>query len=376
MKHIVRSVIKNIHVYLGLSIGLLFCMMGLSGSLLVYRAEIERALRPSWQAQGAARPALPISEAEHNVHNRWPAATVQRLVLPQDAKEPVEFLIRDNGTQTHVYCDAVTGEVLGTFEVAWLDWIVGLHHNLRLGPVGRQLVGTIGIALLLASVSGLALWLWRGMLGNGAWRTMLHINWSRPKTRNLQLHRAAGLFANLFLLLQALTGITLGFPQTFRSAVELFTGQSTERPPRAKLQDKGPRQPLEVLLQAAVQEVPGGQAREVRLPQNDRGPVTVRVWHEGDFRPEGSNQVTLNSATAAVISVDRSANWSVARRIEMTPASVHYAEWGGGPVKAVWFAIGIAPTLLFVSGLAIWWTGYRARRQVAEKQMQALLTAA
>ena len=113
-----------------------------------------------------------------------------------------------------------------------------------------------------------------------------------------------------------------------------------------------------------MQEVSGWQARELRLPQNGKGPVTVRVWHEGDFRPEKSNQVTLNAATAAVVSVDRSANWSVGRCFETAPASIHYTE------------LGIAPMLLFVSDFAIWWTGYWACRQTAQKPMQALLIAA
>lgn len=357
-----RIAAKTVHIWLGLAVGLPFCMMGLTGSLLVYRADIEKMLRPNWHAHSTTRSPQPLSEAERNIKARFPNSTLQHVSLSE-----FEFTIRDRGKQTHVYCDPLTGELLGTFKVPWLDWRVGLHHNLRLGPAGRQIVGAIGIALFLTSISGLALWLWRGVLRNGTWRSVFQIDWRRRKTANFQLHRLSGLAANVFLLILSSTGIVLGFPQTFRSLVK--------EPTRVTVEKVGERLPLEMLLQSALREIPGGQAKELRLPQNNAAPVTVRIWHAGDFRPEGSNQVSLNPSTAAVLSVDRSADWSTAKRIVMSPTPIHYAEWGGGIVKALWCVTGIAPTLLFLSGFAIWWMGFRAAKRAPKQVSQAVLTA-
>ena len=225
--------------------------------------------------------------------------------------------------------------------------------------------------MFLTSISGLALWLWRGMIHNGTWTSVFQIDWRRRKTLNFQLHRLAGLAANVVLLILSATGITLGFPQTFRNLVET-------KPPNVRIQKGGKRLPLESLIQAALHEIPGGQLREVRLPQNSTSPVTVRIWHAGDFRPEGSNQVTLNPATAAVLAIDRAASWTPAKRAIMAPTPIHFGEWGGRFVKALWCLAGIAPTLLFLSGFAIWWMGFRARRKVritAKEQAQGVLIA-
>ena len=89
-------------------------------------------------------------------------------------------------------------EVLGSYDLAWLNWIVDLHHNLRLGPVGKQLVGAVGIVLFLTTLFGLALWIIRAPV----WKKALRVQWrgSSWKTTNFDLHRSGGLLANLFLL--------------------------------------------------------------------------------------------------------------------------------------------------------------------------------
>ena len=34
---------------------------------------------------------------------------------------------------------------------------------------------------------------------------------------------------------------------------------------------------------------------------------------------------------------------------------LHFGRWRNGPLKALWAVLGLAPALLFVTGLAMWW---------------------
>ncbi len=34
---------------------------------------------------------------------------------------------------------------------------------------------------------------------------------------------------------------------------------------------------------------------------------------------------------------------------------IHYAQFGGMPVKIAWALLGLAPILLFVTGILVWW---------------------
>ncbi len=358
MKRNVRAAAKLVHVWGGLTLGLLFCLMSLSGSLIVFRADVERALRPHWRAAGQTRPASPLLESEAAARRRWPAATFTRLTLPKAPGDPYEYEIRVDGRPLRAFCDAATGEVLGTFSLPWLDWITDFHHNLLLGRTGRRLTGVAGIGLFFSSLTGFVLWIYR----NQPWTVLFRAGWRGPfRKRNFELHRAAGVFANVFLLLLSATGIGLAYPQTLRGAVETLIGKAASRPPRVSVPSSAMAQPLEAYVQAARAALPGGIVRELRFPSSAGSPVTARMWLPGDFRMEGSNQAALDPATARVLSVDSAAAWSTATRVTQSAGPRHDAEWGGAAVKVLWSLAGAAPAFLFLSGFWIWRAANRAR---------------
>jgi uncharacterized iron-regulated membrane protein len=116
---------------------LLFCLMGLSGSVTLYRDGIEDALRPAWKAARHSKPVFVLDDADRNMRRRWPDATPVQISLPGKAGEPYEYQIRAGDRPVHAYFDAATGELLGVFDLPWLDWITEFHQNLRLRPSGR-----------------------------------------------------------------------------------------------------------------------------------------------------------------------------------------------------------------------------------------------
>jgi uncharacterized iron-regulated membrane protein len=371
MKKILRSIARGWHIWLGLAVGVPFCLMGLSGSLIVYRDAIETAARPHWMAAGKVRPPSMLAEVDSQMRRRWPNAVPNRITFPRSPSEPYQFLIHDAAKQVHAYFDSGTGEFLGTFELPWLDWIAGFHQNLRLPPSGRQMVGAIGIALFLSTLTGLATW----FLHNPAWSNIFRVGWKAPWNRfSFDLHRATGLAANATLLTVSFTGICIGFPETFRSFSEVATWTQGARAAHVSVQPSKMKQPLAAYVQSAQAAVPG-QVRELRFPTSPDRPVTVRIWRDGDNREEGSNQVHLDPATAQVVAVDTQVQWTAARKLASLPAPIHYAEWGGPLVKALWCLTGLAPTVLFVSGLSFWLAGYRARRRTSKRAEQARVLA-
>ncbi len=366
MKPTLRIVTRNFHVWAGLTLGLLFCLMGLSGSLIVYRDSIEAALRPEWKATSHSRPESVLAEADARIGQRWPDAVRSRITFPQAGGEPYEYQIRVHKMPIHVYFDATTGELLGTWNLPWLEWITGLHQNLLLPPEGRQLVGFIGIGLFFSSLSGLTIW----MLRSQSWKAIFRISWRASWNKvNFDLHRSIGVVANALLLVISFTGICLGFPDTFRAFAETVTGTSAARMTRISVQSSDMAKPLDAYLQAALGAVPGGTIRELRFPQEAGRPAVARIWLKGDYREDGSNnQVTLDPASARVLGVDAAANWTPARRIAALPAPIHYAEWGGPAVKMLWCLTGLTPSFLFLSGVWFWMTGYRARQKAATQK--------
>jgi len=369
-----QTAIRNIHLWVGLVVGTMFCLMSLSGSLIVFRADIEHSFRPQWTPTSQARPQSVLTEAARNIQQRWPGATIVSLNIPPgpadpNVREPYEIDTRlPDGRTAHVFTDSRSGEVLGTFDLPWLTWIVELHHNLRLGPTGKQVVGVIGIGLFFTSLTGLTLWMLRKPNLRTALRVRTQASW---KAANFDIHRSAGLVANALLLIVSITGIYLAYPNTIQSVLGVAPDETRRRIKAARDKGEGLREeakPIDELLTAVRQAVPGRSVRQISFAdKSGRGQVTVRIWAPGDVRPKGSNRVTLDASTARVLHFDRASDWSPIKRLTQSATPVHYAEWGGLPLRILWAFIGFAPPVLFVSGFLIWLQPYLTRRKSARQ---------
>jgi uncharacterized iron-regulated membrane protein len=138
--------------------------------------------------------------------------------------QPVEiWLSRDsNGTGVHHLFDPYTGKDLGPPDpamVRFIVWSVSLHDDLLLGETGRKINGAGAILLTVLCITGLVIW-WPGI---SSWKRSLTLdlksNW---KLFNWHLHSAAGFWSFLLVLMWALSGIYLAFPNPFQNLVEHY----------------------------------------------------------------------------------------------------------------------------------------------------------
>ena len=135
----VRKWLGLIHIWLGLPIGLLLCLFTATGSIIVFRAEIERAFEPKVTA--CATPAIDLGAAMQQVSAYASGAAVTQISMPSSPGQPYQFSARG---ATRVLYDGCAGNVVGTLKVAWLDWLANLHQNLLAGKAGRGFTGIFG----------------------------------------------------------------------------------------------------------------------------------------------------------------------------------------------------------------------------------------
>ena len=335
-----QNAIRNIHLYAGLVAGLLFCVMSLSGSLLIFRSAIDKSLRPHWTSNSSARPKSVLSEAVANVHRRWPDAKIVTITLPGSPGDPYEIEMQ-RSRRMRAFVDNRSGEVLGTHSVPWLAWIVDLHHDLKLGTT--KAVGIVGILLFLTSLTGIALSMIRPQKWRTAFRVHVRASW---KQLSFEFHRAIGLLSYVLVLVVSLSGIYLGFPDTIQSALGV---RPQEQLSTTKARN-GTSHPLEELRTAAQEAIPGGIVRQIEFDTQ----TTFLIWAPGDPRVNGSNRVVVDEATARVLQVDRVSDWGPVKRFTEWITPVHFAEWSSRTVQVLWSLIGLIPPILFVSGALIW----------------------
>jgi uncharacterized iron-regulated membrane protein len=371
IKRTLRRWAQKSHTWVGIVAGLLFCLMGLSGAVIAFRPQIESAHGPK-AAPVVACPVFDPDQAVAAVNGFVHGVAVDRISFPAETGDPFVFQLRKPGSLRIAY-DHCFNRVLGIRNIAWLDWLVDLHHNLLAGKTGRRVVGAIGVALLFSSLSGLLVWV------TAHRRRGVTID-SRASRRRIiyDLHRSAGLLASLVLIVQASTGIGLAYPELLHSLRD-GSNQTTSARKQQKTEKKAHKRAKAASLTEAIRiaqlALPDGRIREVRGLGGDAKRIEVRFWRPGDVRKSGNNFVYLNAAGTTVLSVVKSADQSAGNHLSELFAAIHYGEWGGLGSRILLAFAGITLAFLFASGFLVRWWPKSNRRRVPSQIEQSELVA-
>jgi uncharacterized iron-regulated membrane protein len=349
-----RPATRWLHTWGGIILGGVVSVICLTGSVIVFRQEIERARWPQSSTEAGTSHRLSLDSAAEEITRSRPGSSVTRVSFPARPNDPYVFQIKSADKQTHrLAIDASTGRILAEVpQTQWLDWVIDLHRNVLAGKTGRKIVGGIGIVWAALAATGLLLW----ALGGGKWRAWVVLGSSGGSRRfNFNLHRASGLWALLFIAVLSFTGTYLSYPQTFRDAWELTGQPASVRAPQAANAAKRSTISLDEYVATARTAIPDGAPMELRLQESSKDSYYMRIRRAGDLSQAGSNRVYMDQGSGKVLSIELAVNWPLGVQLFQAFQPIHYGEFGGLPVKILWSFFGAIPAVLFVTGLRIWW---------------------
>jgi uncharacterized iron-regulated membrane protein len=366
----VRQLWFQVHKWLGLLLAILVIPVSLTGSALVWHDWLDETLNPARYAVASPEPLLSpaayvaaasaaLAPGERISQIRYPEGggplVVTAARAPDPAAKPGARPVR-----TSLWLDPADGRVLdraATNEGA-VRVLHVLHGSLMVPGVGRQIVGWVGVAMLISSLTGL--WLWWPLKG----RWTRGLRWRRQSTTNANLHHHAGFWIVIPLAMLSFTGAWISFPAFFGPLV----GEGGGNRPRS-----APAQPLEAPAMTAGAAVAAAQAHatgplvSIGWP-TDQAPEW-KVAFEREGRPA---EVEVADATGAVKPPEPPKPETVARTMRRWHDGT-----GMGPVwQAVIFIGGIIPALLAVTGIIMWlrtrgWRGEVARRRRGRREAVA-----
>jgi uncharacterized iron-regulated membrane protein len=351
LNRVAKPALKTIHTWTGIASGLFLSVVALTGSLITFRSEFERATLPQNIVAGSAQQRVTLNEVALQIVKERPDSHIRRVRIPHAPSDPYIFQVESDDKPTErIVSDSTSGQLLGTLQPGWIDWMIDLHRNFLSGRTGRKIVGVTGIVLFLLSATGLLMWL----SGARNWRSWVSVRRrGSPLRFHYELHRASGLWAYAFLAVVSFTGIERAYPDTMRSVVRFVTGTPVTVPAPKGI-DANSSLPLDEYLRIGRLAMQDGIPVELRLPAPGKGLVDLRLYRAGDIAPSG-NHVYINLASGAVVQVDRIVDRPFGARFIAALAPIHYGQFGGIPIKIAWFLLGLSPTLLFVTGLIYWW---------------------
>jgi uncharacterized iron-regulated membrane protein len=379
-----KKLTRQLHLWFGLPAAAVLVIVALTGAILVYERDLDRAWNPElWRTTAGVAQSLDTLAA--TARATAPDCELKQVRLTTAAGRPVEFRFT-RGRQIHL--DPVSGAVLGarSREGSFFGTVEKIHTSLVAGEIGRWIVGLSSVALLALLATGLVLW-WPKQLRMLKGAVSLALD-RKGRALHLDLHNTLGFWTALPLLLIGFTGTIIAFKPLGNTLRTL--GRDSARPeiPAATSAASLPDASLDTLAAAARAAFPA--AREFRLipsptpkARMSAAPAKSSVKSRIDHSP---SKIPLSTvwrveAIAATTAHDhaRSAAWfdprsaallgqvnfsdlPIGERLRALVRPIHDGSVLGRPTQLIALLAVLVLPLLSVTGVALWWLRHRAQR--------------
>jgi uncharacterized iron-regulated membrane protein len=353
-----RRVAFYVHVVTGLGLGLWLVLVSLTGSLVMFRGEIEDALHSDLTRVTPGDEWVSLEGLFGRVMEGNPGASFRTVNLPTSKDRSVSFWGHDaKGRSFHVHADPYTGEVLGSdlADRNPTEWLYLFHAQLLGGGTGERINGLGAIAWVGLLGSGLMLWWPRK---GRRWGEGFVVRWGvGNRRRNYDLHRAVGIWTVIPLMVVVVTGAYFPFKAPFRWLAETMTRTpAVEEGPRTEPIAPGTKRvTLDEVMRAAGGVLPEAKPNWIGLPEGGRQLFSVRKRLAGEWRMEGANHIHVDAHSGAVVQTDLHTERTPAQRMMRAMFPLHVGTFGGLLTRVVWTVLGLVPTVLFVTGIRMWW---------------------
>lgn len=355
----IKRLVAFWHLWIGVILGALWALQGLTGALLVFHRDFDRAGLTAMP--GPPRPLDELVAKAARRFDREPEAI--GLYYPDGSVLGVTFGDAGKGKQT-VLVDAASGRILGLRERSpdspvggnFWRWVYNVHHSLLLGERGEWLLGTSGLSLLATAGSGV----WLGWPRRGQWRAAFSA--ARWRTRVEKLfgwHRALGLASAVALALLAVSGAMMDFGKPLRAWAQQYGYQPSYRPKPGPL----PKKLIGVdrALTLATTAIPDGAFTSASLPTPKSPVYQVRLLRPAEWRVwSGTSLVVVEAGSGRIRSVYDAASAPLVNRILDSAFPVHSGEVARLPGRILVLLAGLSLPALYLTGL---WAWLRRRRR-------------
>ena len=279
-----KKIIGKLHLWLGLSSGLVVLILGITGCILAFEVEIRNATEKFRFVQAEDKPYLPPSVLKP-IAEKYLASKLALGVEYPGKSKAASVMYYDETHYEIVFINPYNGEVLKhknmtkDFFRIILDghFYLWLPHN-----IGQPIAASATLIFLVMMITGLILWWPRN---RAARKQRFSVKWSASwKRKNYDLHNVLGFYMTWVAIFLAITGLVFGF-QWFAKSVYWVTSGG-----EAKQEDKHPvsdtTQPLSVtnmadfLWQKHLKDVQPNESLGVYFAHTSSDPFEVVINHK------------------------------------------------------------------------------------------------
>ncbi|MDO9117075.1 MAG: PepSY-associated TM helix domain-containing protein [Nitrospira sp.] len=374
-----RSLWVQVHLYLGLFIGALLVVFGLTGSILVFWQEIDEWLNPRLLtvtvppgAQAGAPGYRPIEELLAAAVQAAPPGSRVIQIYGPGSTEGVFAVYAEQPSKAwaRIFVDPYRARVTGVRAYGAAEWVpssfmdvvFALHYTLFMGETGVTLAGIAAVLLTLSLLTGILVWWPRA----GQWRQAFVIRRPTNQTRlNFDLHKTVSLYTLVVLGAVLLSGVDMNVNGPYVWMVQLFSpatrgpAQAPTSAPGAGLAAIGAERAVAI----AAGTYPDGVLSSVAMPDGETGVYVIGRRHVPGLSAFWSErQVTVDQYSGAILDVrDPMTRRSAGETFLDWQWPLHSGQAFGWTGRVLVFVSGVACPVIYATGFLMWWRKRKAR---------------
>jgi uncharacterized iron-regulated membrane protein len=351
-----RKIVLQVHLYLGLIAGLFLVVLGLTGSVMAFEGDIDHWLHPGMWYVAAGRQPLPEGQLIAGVERQFAPARVAVAQVSQGRNVAQLMQLTDRSAVTvNPYTGAVLGRRTGpTRTDRWLGTIHQIHLRLAgdfrapWARAGKLAVSYAGLALFLLAPTGLILW-WR--------RKRTSIYWKASWFKILfDTHQVIGIYAGVFLWIAAFTGILIGFDWGETAIYALTHSQRPNfgRPPASAPAPGAAPIGVDRAIAVARAAIPNAAVDMLFLPQNRKGAYGVILRVPEETSGSAHSSVVVDQFSGKPLAVHNFLTDSQGYRWIRFNRSIHTGDIGGLAGHIIMSLSSLLLVVMVLTGVVIW----------------------
>ncbi len=374
-----RQLWIDVHSYLGLFVGALLVVFGLTGSILVFWQEIDEWLNPRLLtvtvppgAQAGAPGYRPIEELLAAAVQAAPPGSRVTQIYGPGSTEGVFAVYAEQPSKAwaRIFVDPYRARVTGVRAYGAAEWVpssfmdvvFALHYTLFMGETGVTLAAIGALLLLLSLITGVIVW-WPRV---GQWRQALVIRRPMAPFRFLfDLHKTVSLYTLVVLGAVLLSGVDMNMNGPYVWMVQLFS-PATRGPAQAPTSTPVPGLTAigaERAVAIATETYPEGMLSAVGMPDSETGvylvgrrqvPMVSAFWSE--------RTVAIDQYSGAILDVrDPTTRRSAGETFLDWQWPLHSGQAFGMTGRLLVFLSGLACPVIYATGFLMWWRKRKPR---------------
>lgn len=368
-----RALWMQIHLWIGLSIGLLLSVIGITGSISVFYQELDQRLNPSVLSVSVDprdpvvyRPLQEILDAASSVAQPLDKRSGVQTPRVSDSTYGIGYVRPANKvnntpeTWVSIRVNPYTAKVTGTctfplgagIPPGIIDFLAVLHYRLLLDDFwGGTIVAIVGLIGIFSLLTGLILW-WSL---TGKWRQALTVKWPASSKRiNFDIHKILGIYFCLILAAVLLSGVYMNLNKQFVALVQVFS-PDTNKSPVVNFDRNKLTIGIAKAAELAEKSYPEGQTNWM-VDDNENGLYLISRWHVSSTSHFWAERViTIEAQTGKIINVrDATTRRTAGETFLDWQWPLHSGKAFGWTGRILVFLSGLVCPVFFVTGVIRW----------------------